>query len=165
MHPKAAREKGWKKVGEVAKLLGTTPRALLYYEEQGIISPRRTTRGTRYYTQADIRRFAAAHHMVALGIPVKTVRELAVIRPAARSGRESSRKLYPAIEAIVAKLDRRIDELTRLRRDLVRGGAIIQGCYDCERPPSRTTCPDCPCEACFDEAEVLALTWDPDRGD
>lgn len=163
MQPKAAREKGWKKVGEVAKLLGTTPRALLYYEEQGIISPRRTSRGTRYYTKADIRRFAVAHRMVALGIPVKTVRELATIRPAARTGRESSRRLCPTIEGLVARLDRQIDDLTRLRRDLVHGSAIIRECFDCEKRPTRLTCPECPCETRLHEAEVLALTWDADR--
>ncbi|MDX1433247.1 MAG: MerR family transcriptional regulator [Gammaproteobacteria bacterium] len=163
MQPKAAREKGWKKVGEVAKLLGTTPRALLYYEEQGIISPRRTSRGTRYYTKADIRRFAMAHRMVALGIPVKTVRELATIRPAARSGRESSRRLAPAIEEIIEDLDRRIDELSRLREDLARGSEIIRACFDCDLRPTRLTCPECPCETRLYDAEVLALTWDPDR--
>lgn len=165
MQPKAAREKGWKKVGEVAKLLGTTPRALLYYEEQGIITPRRTTRGTRYYTNADIRRFAVAHRMVALGIPVKTVRELATIRPEANSGRESSRKLCPAIKEILAGLDREIDELTRLRHDLSRGHAIIGECHDCDARPTRLTCPECPCETRLGEVELLALTWDCERDD
>lgn len=163
MQPKAAREKGWKKVGEVAKALGTTPRALLYYEEQGIISPRRTARGTRYYTSADIRRFAIAHRMVSLGIPVKTVRELASIRPAARSGRESSRRLCPMIDSIIARLEKEIDELTRLREELARGCEVIRECFDCDKRPTRLTCPECPCESRLGEVALLALTWDPDR--
>ncbi len=43
------------KIGDVAKLLGITPEAIRYYEEQGIISPVKSqTNGYRYYGVWDI---------------------------------------------------------------------------------------------------------------
>ena len=41
------------KIGQVADALGTTPRTLRFYEEQGLLTPRRTERGTRLYTAHD----------------------------------------------------------------------------------------------------------------
>ena len=37
------------KIGDVARQLGTTARTLRYYEEQGLLTPPRTAKGTRLY--------------------------------------------------------------------------------------------------------------------
>lgn len=38
------------KIGEVAKLLGLTTQALRFYEQEGVVNPRKSENGTRYYT-------------------------------------------------------------------------------------------------------------------
>jgi len=38
------------KIGEVAKLLGLTTQALRFYEQEGVVKPRKSENGTRYYT-------------------------------------------------------------------------------------------------------------------
>lgn len=47
------------KIGEVAKLLGLTTQALRFYEQEGVIVPRKSENGTRYFTTSEIIRLLA----------------------------------------------------------------------------------------------------------
>lgn len=47
------------KIGEVAERLGTTPRTLRFYDQEGLIRPRRSEKGTRHYGEDDIERLQA----------------------------------------------------------------------------------------------------------
>ena len=38
------------KIGEIARLLGLTPQALRFYEQEGVIVPGKSENGTRYFT-------------------------------------------------------------------------------------------------------------------
>ena len=42
------------KIGDVAKLLGLTTQALRFYEQEGVIMPRKSENGTRYFLVEDI---------------------------------------------------------------------------------------------------------------
>jgi MerR family transcriptional regulator, repressor of the yfmOP operon len=46
------------RIGDVAKLVGTTPRTIRYYEEIGLLAPepRRPSGGHRVYTEAEVER-------------------------------------------------------------------------------------------------------------
>ena len=164
MDVKVARQSGLKKVGEVADIFGTTPRTLLYYEEQNIISPMKTSRGTRMYSEADIKRFEIAYKMSCLGVPLKTIQDLATIRPGAATGNESGTKLAAILDTVIEDIQRQIRALDYLKQDLERGRLLISLCKGCEKKPTRKTCPDCPCELQMDQSQLLWLTWDPDRG-
>lgn len=163
MNPSEARKRGWKTVGEVAAMLGTTTRTILYYEEEEIIEPKRTARGTRFYSDPEIKRFAIAHRMSCLGFPIRTIKELAQTREASQTGSEAGRKLSGIVDDLVVHIERQLSHLAWLKEDLERGNAILQGCWDCPNRPTRATCPDCPCEVHLDESQLLRLTWDPER--
>ena len=47
------------KIGEVAKILGTTTQALRFYEQEDVIAPPKSENGTRYFTEPDIIRLMA----------------------------------------------------------------------------------------------------------
>lgn len=47
------------KIGDVARLLGLTPQALRFYEQEGVVVPRKSEGGTRYFTSAEIIRLLA----------------------------------------------------------------------------------------------------------
>lgn len=164
MDVKAARRSGLKKVGEVADIFGTTPRTLLYYEEQGIISPMKTARGTRMYSDADIKRFEVAYKLSCLGVPLKTIRDLATIRPNAATGDESGRKLCGIVDSLIDDIARQVRHLEFMKQDLERGRLMIRMCWNCPNQPGRRTCPNCPCEVQMDQSQLMWLTWDPDRG-
>ena len=39
------------KIGEVARLLGLTTQALRFYEQEGVVTPKKSENGTRYYDE------------------------------------------------------------------------------------------------------------------
>jgi DNA-binding transcriptional MerR regulator len=164
MDVKFARQSGLKKVGEVADIFGTTPRTLLYYEEQNIIAPMKTSRGTRMYSEVDIKRFEIAYKMSCLGVPLKTIQDLATIRQNAATGDESGGKLCTILDELIEDIQRQIKHLDYMKQDLERGRLMIGLCKGCKNKPTRNTCPKCPCEVQMDQSQLLWLTWDPDRG-
>jgi len=163
---KAARAAtGRVKIGAAAAMLHTTTRTLTFYEDEGLIRPKRTPRGTRLYSQDDIKRASIVQKLSQIGVGMQRIREIALSRQVCSSGKESSHKIVPMLETLEHELADRITRLTELQKDVRRGAELIRTCWYCTRKPSRTTCPVCPVEACLDDSLTARLVWDPDRGD
>lgn len=63
-------------VGQLASMAGVSTRALRYYEEMGLLRPRRTTSNYRTYNGRDARRLAQILAMRACGLSVATIRHV-----------------------------------------------------------------------------------------
>ena len=63
------------KIGQVARLLGTTTQALRFYEQAGIIVPQKSENGTRYFNEADIIRLMAFKRFQMIDFSVQEVAE------------------------------------------------------------------------------------------
>lgn len=150
------------KIGEVARQLGTTVRTLRYYEQQGLLVPPRTARGTRLYSSWHVARFRAALMLTGLGIPLGDVVALTRARPGAPSGSVSSRKVLEELRRLRATVLDRKARFEQLLADIERAGQLVSACLDCTLEPTNTTCPDCPCSTRFEESRLLALTWSVD---
>jgi DNA-binding transcriptional MerR regulator len=61
------------KIGDVARLLGSTTQALRFYEQEGVIVPQKTENGTRIYTESDIIRLLAFKRFQLLDFSVQNV--------------------------------------------------------------------------------------------
>ena len=59
------------KIGEVADLLATSIRTIRYYEEEGLLIPIRTPRGTRLYSDSHLARLKVVLRLVNLGFQLK----------------------------------------------------------------------------------------------
>lgn len=160
MELETARKLGLKKIGEVAEMFDTTARTLLFYEEMGIISPRRTSHGTRIYSESDIKRFDIAYRMATLGIPVKTIRDLVLARTEVGNGDAFGRRLAHSLDLLKEELANQIRLLQNLTEDLDRGKTIVTQCTNCKNPPTRGLCPQCPSQRYMDQAKLLYLTGD-----
>lgn len=161
MDLKTARAKGFRKVGEVAELFGTTPRTLLYYEELGILSPLKSPRGTRMYSESDIKRFDVAYRMSCLGVPVKTVRDLALARDSSKTGEEATRKLCAILDGLIEEISRQLRHLGYLKQDLERGRNVIRQC-SCNKP-SAPNCAACADGSRLGSSQLLWLTHHIDQ--
>ena len=150
------------KIGEVASQLGTTVRTLRYYEQQGLLRPPRSAKGTRLYSAWHVARFRAALLLTGLGIGLDDVVALTRARPGSPSGSVSSRKVLKALQGLRATVLDRRTRFDRLLQDINRAGELVATCLDCTLEPTNTTCPDCPCSTRFDDAQMLALTWSVD---
>jgi MerR family transcriptional regulator, redox-sensitive transcriptional activator SoxR len=111
-------------VGQLAARSGVAASALRFYEEQGLISSRRTAGKQRRYPRAMLRRVAFIRASQRVGIPLSRIKE-------ALDGLPANRTPTPADWARLsaewrADIDDRISRLQRLRDRLV--GCIGCGC-------------------------------------
>ena len=163
MDASQARRLGYQSAGEVAEMLGVTLRTVRYYEEEGLITPLRTDKGTRYYSDFAVQRLEVCVRLAAVGIPIKTLRQLATTRPNSDTGEESSHRLVDIFEQLRADLRVTLANVRYLLSDLEKTERLVRTCWDCPNPPTRVDCAACPCETDIDSAFILHLTWDEDR--
>jgi MerR family transcriptional regulator, repressor of the yfmOP operon len=115
------------KIGDVARLAGTTPRTIRYYEEIGLLAPAgdRPSGGHRSYTQADVERLREILRLKdLLGVSLDELRDLvaaedarALIRAEFRRTGDPERRRVLLREAH-GHLDRQLELLRRRRADL-----------------------------------------------
>lgn len=117
------------RIGEVAKLAGTTPRTIRYYEEIGLLpgSRDRPARSHRTYAEADVERLTELLRLKdLLGLSLEELKELveaegarAELRREWRGGVEDPARRREILEQTLAYIARQLD-LVRRRRDEIR---------------------------------------------
>ncbi|MEU6698659.1 MerR family transcriptional regulator [Pseudonocardia sp. NPDC046786] len=65
------------RIGTVAELTGVTVRLLRYYEERGLLHPRRGYNGYREYTSSDVDRVRGIRWLMDTGMPTSTILHVA----------------------------------------------------------------------------------------
>ncbi len=151
--------------GAAAEMLGTTTRTLMFYEEEGLIRPRRTARGSRLYSEFDLSRAAMALRLSRLGFPLRLIKQLASIRPQARTGSEASAKLTALLESLQLETEGRLAELQALTQEIASALTMLRQCAACSRAPTHHGCPECPCEVNAASSGLLQLALDSDPSD
>jgi len=158
-----ARRLGYRRAGEVAELLGITVRTVHYYEEEGLVTPRRTSRGTRYFSEFDVRRMEVCVRLACVGVPLRTIRDVALTRLDAGSGDDFGRAVVELIARMREDFRANLAALRNLLADLERAERLARSCWSCPNPPTRRSCPGCPCETQLASSFFMHLAWDPDR--
>ncbi|WP_167757094.1 MerR family transcriptional regulator [Thiorhodococcus minor] len=148
------------KIGAIAERLGTTVRTLRYYEEQGLLHPRRSPGGTRQYDAEDEARFAALLALTRLGFSLERLAQLAGIRSASQTGDAASREVAALLRAMDAELDAQARAIAEQRADIERAQAFLQGCHGCSRAPVRSECDHCQISAARQASAVMRVVWD-----
>ncbi|KAF0846439.1 MerR family transcriptional regulator [Nocardia caishijiensis] len=120
-------------IGELAHRTGVATRLLRYYEEQGLLRPRRDTNGYRSYPEAAVARVARIRDLLAAGLNTE---EIADLLPCAEHDGpvQACEKSVRIMADRTAELDRRIADLDRQRSrlaaqldaSLANNGAPIQ---------------------------------------
>lgn len=126
MDARRARKDGFRKIGEVAALFRTTPRTLLYYEEQGILTPAKTTKGTRMYSEADLKVFATAQELSRLGIPLRTVRHLVHASKRSADPKEIASSQAIILDELAGKLRRQIQRIDLMTADIEAARELLK---------------------------------------
>ncbi len=148
------------KIGEVAGLLDTTPRTLRFYEEQGMLMPFRTAKGTRLYSQEDIARLRVIQHLVRLDVPLRTVRELAVARPESRSGDEASHKVSALLNELRLDVEEKQRECQDALQQIHTGMKLVVQCLGCRKKPTFQDCKSCSVEKQTNRSRLFYLIWE-----
>ncbi len=116
-------------IGEVAARTGLAVSAIRFYEDEGLITARRSPGGRRLFMRSDIRRISFITVAQRFGFSLEEIRERLASLPLERT--PSKRDWAKIAEGFRARLDERIAVLTRLRDNL--DGCIGCGCLsmDC----------------------------------
>ena len=64
------------KIKFVEELVGITRKNIRFYEEQGLINPRRAENGYREYEEADVHRLMQVKLLRKLGVPIEEIRRV-----------------------------------------------------------------------------------------
>ncbi|WP_163510721.1 MerR family transcriptional regulator [Fodinicola acaciae] len=110
------------RIGELAELAGTTPRALRHYEEHGLLEAARADNGYRDYGVEAVNRVRNIRFLIEAGLTVEDVKRFL---PCLDGDVASSHPCPPGVAVVkrrLASLNRRIDELTQTRDRL---GSIL----------------------------------------
>ena len=104
-------------VTALAAELGVTPRALRFYEDRGLVSPRRLGT-TRVYTVRDRARMVLILRGKRLGFSLREIAEYLDLYETDRTGTEQLRALDRAVGARVALLEEQRAALTQTLAEL-----------------------------------------------
>ncbi len=101
-------------IGEVAKLIGVSPKTIRYYHEIGLLAePKRTESGYRLYTAQDLLRLQHIRRLRSLGLPLERIREIL-----GEPVHEHEQVLRNALQSLVEELTAQILELEERREML-----------------------------------------------
>ena len=107
------------RIGEVADQTGVTSRMLRYYENQGLITPRRHFNGYRDYSDADVRQVVIIRDLSASGVPTRFIKIILDRRSGAPTWTSRCDGLLAGlIREQIADLDSKITCLTSSREAL-----------------------------------------------
>ncbi|MGY0019153.1 MerR family transcriptional regulator [Streptomyces sp. YJ-C3] len=116
------------RIGEAAAAAGTTPRALRFYEQRGLLSPPvRTASGQREYGSGEVAQVRAIRELLALGLTIEDLRGfadrlplLAQDPPPPCTSSGAGVVGSAVVTRRLAALDAEIGRLTELRENLAR---------------------------------------------
>ena len=122
-------ERGVFMISVAAELAEMHPQTLRMYEARGLIAPKRSPKGTRLYSQADVDRLRRIQELTAeVGMNLAGVERVFELEDELRSMARKVRGLVSRAAELTAEVER----LEALRRELraeivpyVRGGALV----------------------------------------
>ncbi len=115
----SSTHKGIFTISELAQELDISTRTIRYYEEIGLILPQRSGKGTRYYTRSDRARLKLILRGKRFGFSLHEIKEMITLFDEDRTGRKQLQRTIQYGEEKIRELDARIDELIRLREEIL----------------------------------------------
>jgi MerR family redox-sensitive transcriptional activator SoxR len=119
----------WMSIGEISGRSGVAASALRFYEDQGLISSRRTAGNQRQYQRSTLRRIAFIQAAQRVGLALSEIRAALDSLPDDRTPTKSDWSRLS--RSWRSRLEERIAELERLRDDL--DSCIGCGCLSLQR--------------------------------
>lgn len=117
------------RIGELARLVGTTPRMLRYYEDEGLLTPERGSNGYREYAEVDVR---TARQIVALSEAGLTLSVIRTVLPCATPD-GSALRACPNVEP---ELRQQLDTIRERITALADSATAIESYLYALPPPS-----------------------------
>jgi Cu(I)-responsive transcriptional regulator len=118
-------------IGDVAERSGLPAKTIRYYEDIGLIRPKRGGNGYRAFGKADVHKLAFLGRARSLGFSIEACRALMTLYD---DEDRASSEVKQVAETHLEQIDRKIAELQGMRATLAQ---LIRRCHGNDRP-------DCP---------------------
>ena len=132
------------RVGDLARVVQKTVRAMHLYEEMGLLRPvSRSTGGYRLYTEAAISRVKWISRMQEMGFSLPEVQGFLRSWEQSDNGREGMGQVRAVFDAKLAETRQTITRLRELERELEASLSYLDLCGTCEPTHKQTECGCC----------------------
>jgi DNA-binding transcriptional MerR regulator len=121
------------RIGELAERAGASTRALRYYEQQGLLSARRTANGYREYDESAVRLVAEIRSLLAAGFVLEDVRPFVECLRAGHDAGDACPESVAVYRRKLAEIDAEIHTLVRRRAEVA--GQLARACPGCALSP------------------------------
>jgi DNA-binding transcriptional MerR regulator len=122
------------RIGELARLAGTSTRSLRYYEEQGLLAARRAANGHREYDENDLRLVQEIRSLLEIGFALEETRPFVECLRAGHSAGDVCPASIAVYRRKLAELDAGIARLSEIRDRLAAQLSTVQeGVRPCSR--------------------------------
>ncbi|HWU89872.1 MAG TPA: MerR family transcriptional regulator [Kofleriaceae bacterium] len=132
------------RVGELAKAVGKTVRAMHLYEELGLLEPRaRSEGGFRLYGPEAVDRIHWIVKLQAIGFTLAEIQGFVRDFQRAGSGREATARVRALFTEKQAQLREQITALQVIENDVSEALAYLDSCQTCTDDYAPTACGEC----------------------
>src|SRR5882762_1284792 len=132
------------RVGELAKAVGKTVRAMHLYEELGLLEPRaRSEGGFRLYGPEAIDRIHWIVKLQAIGFTLAEIQGFVKEFQHAHSAPEASAHVHAPSTEKQQQIREQITQLQVIENDLSEAVAYLDSCQQCSTDYAPTECGDC----------------------
>jgi DNA-binding transcriptional MerR regulator len=139
-----ADDKKLLKVGDLAKAVGKTVRAIHLYEELGLLVPvSRSSGGYRLYTPEAIHRVTWIMRLQDMGMSLAEIQSLLREWEQSPSGTAGMRLVRAMFEQKLRETRETIDKLQALEKDLTASLDYLASCSACEPSHQQSECGGC----------------------
>ena len=148
------------KIGEIADKLDTNITTLRFYENKGLIRPHRSQKGTRIYTEEDLKRFRAILNLASLDIPLEAIQRLTQIRSENSTGNAASHAVEAELYELEEVLTTKLKQLKHCVSDIKQARERLTACHGCRKRPLRHICSHCPDSLPLLDTDAMHIVWD-----
>jgi DNA-binding transcriptional MerR regulator len=132
------------RVGELAKVVGKTVRAMHLYEELGLLEPRaRSEGGFRLYGPEAVDRIHWIVKLQAIGFTLAEIQGFVKDFQHAGSGRDATDRVRALFAEKQSQIREQITQLQVIENDLSEALAYLDSCQTCTDDYTPTACGDC----------------------
>jgi DNA-binding transcriptional MerR regulator len=122
---------------------GCTARTVRYYEREGLLRAERTAGGHRLFALGELERLRFIICLREAGWTLEEVTEFLAVRESAGADVQACARLEAMLEHHVARLERKIAVLIKLREDLGQTRQLLPVCQECTTASVKVECSQC----------------------
>ncbi|MEZ4367998.1 MAG: MerR family DNA-binding protein [Kofleriaceae bacterium] len=142
--PESARDPRLLRVGELAKAVGKTVRAMHLYEELGLLEPAaRSEGGFRLYGAEAVERIHWIVKLQAIGFTLAEIQGFVADFRAADSGRDATDRARAVFATKLAQIREQVAQLQVIERDLLEAVEYLDSCQACSTEFTPSECGVC----------------------